>query len=162
MRKAVAYSRRIYAVILLLIFWARFFLLPDSFASDWRRNFRDIAEKCEDQKVDTGVWCFAPLLFLNHRHSQPAAERLLAICSPLRLRAGIQGWGSWLWDWSKGEFPRIAYGSWLAVILVCWSWQFRPATLGGCNFWVSRGANPVRPDFITPVVIDPLSTSLSR
>ena len=72
----------------------------------------------------------------------------------LKYEQSVQGWGSWLWDWTKGEFLSVILGTLFAAMLFglirwskhrwwLWSWA---ASLPIVVFLV----------FIAPVAIDPL------
>jgi STE24 endopeptidase len=72
----------------------------------------------------------------------------------LHYEQSIQGWGSWFWDWTKGECLTVAFGIVLALILFAvmrfsprrwWLYFWFPAVLILCGLMV-----------ITPLVIDPL------
>ena len=112
--KAVAYSRAGYTLYFvsyllggMLIFLA--------LRLGWAAKFRDIAEKLSDKKWIQG-FVFVPLLFLT----------IDALKLPLRLywhalsvhyQQSVQGWGSWLWDLTKGEFLNTAFAILVVTIL---------------------------------------------
>ncbi len=72
----------------------------------------------------------------------------------LKYEQSVQGWGSWLWDWTKGEIISVILGTIFACILFgmihwsprrWWIWS-----------WVVSLPLIVFSVFITPVLIDPL------
>jgi STE24 endopeptidase len=96
---------------------------------------------------------FVPLLLLTLdalTFPLDAYEHHLAV----HYEISVQSWGSWLWDWTKGEFLRLVIASILAYILYGvirrsrrrWWLYFGLASLPILVFLL----------FIEPVVIDPL------
>src|SRR5258708_20980287 len=81
----------------------------------WGGEVRDIDEKASEKKGIQGL-VFAPLLFLT-LDVLKLAVRLLWHSLSLHYQQSVQGWGSWCWDWSKGELLDISFGIVLVLIL---------------------------------------------
>ncbi|MEZ5417665.1 MAG: M48 family metalloprotease [Vicinamibacterales bacterium] len=75
-------------------------------------RFRDIAERCSQRRF-VQVLVFAPLFLLT---MDVLGLPLSLYQHSLGLRYGlsVQGWGSWFWDWTKGEI----IGTAIATLLV--------------------------------------------
>ncbi len=84
-----------------------------------------------------------PAFVSNHRHSQPAAERLLAFALPA-LRTIHPGLGFLAVGLEQGGVPRDSVRNRAGRDPVCCH-AVQPATLVAAVL-VSRGANPVRRD----------------
>jgi STE24 endopeptidase len=149
--KAVAYSRARYRLhfigaayslaLLLIILSLR--LAP---------LFRDWAESLSHRRFVQAI-VFVPLLLFTFdllKAPLDAYDHHLA----LRYDISVQGWGSWAWDWTKGELLQYLFASILAYILYGvirrsprrWWLYFGLASVPILTFLL----------FITPVVIDPL------
>ena len=99
------------------------------------------------------AWLFAPPLLLL----LDALDLPFAVYSQNLRRAyglSVQGWGSWFWDWTKGELITLVLGTfaiWLFYLVVRKSpqrwWLY---------FWLLSLPLIVLLIFVTPVVIDPL------
>jgi Zn-dependent protease with chaperone function len=149
--KAVAYSRAgytLYFVSYLLSVIVLVLLLRLGVAA----RFRDIAEKRSDKGWIQG-FVFVPLLLMTSDLFDLPVSMYWHSLS-LRYEQSIQGWGSWFWDWTKGELLGIGFGIVLALILFAvmrWSprrwWLF---------FWFPAALIFLGVIVITPLVIDPL------
>lgn len=149
--KAVAYSRAGYTLYFVSYFLSAVFLfliLRFGLAA----KFRDIAENVSGRRWIQGL-VFAPLLFLTLDILSLPLSAYWHLLS-LRYEQSIQGWGSWLWDWSKGEFIGIAFGTVLALILFA-VMRFSPRRWW-LQFWFPGVLILFGVIFITPLVIDPL------
>ena len=149
--KAVAYSRAGYTLYFVSYFLSVVFLfliLRFGLAA----KFRDIAENVSDRRWIQGL-VFAPLLFLTIDILELPLSAYWHLLS-LRYEQSIQGWGSWLWDWSKGEFIGMAFGTVLALILFA-VMRFSPRRWW-LQFWFPAVLILFGLIFITPLVIDPL------
>lgn len=71
-----------------------------------------------------------------------------------RYGLSVQGWGSWFWDWTKGEFISVILGTiliWLLYSVIRkspWRWWF--------YFWLVSLPILLLVFFLEPLVIDPL------
>ena len=113
-QKAVAYSRAGYTLYFASVAWGivvLWLLLKAHLVARWR-DF--VAGKSEN-------WMVQGLMFV------PALSVAVGVAQlPIRLywhrlslqyQQSVQGWGSWMWDWTKGEFINIVFGVVGALIL---------------------------------------------
>jgi STE24 endopeptidase len=115
-------------------------------------RLRDFAEARTGQWVVQGA-IFVPLLFV-----------LLAVVRlpisiywhslSLRYEQSVQGWGSWLWDWIKGEVISIVIG-FIAVAILFAVIRKKPKTWW-FYFWLVSIPLVVFLVFIAPLVLDPV------
>jgi len=149
--KAVAYSRAGYTLYFVSYFLGGLFLFL-ILRLGWAAKFRDIAENVSDKKWIQGL-VFVPLLFLT----------IAVLDLPLRLywhalslhyEQSIQGWGSWFWDWSKGEFLDTAFG--IVLVLILFAVMRRSPRRWWLYFWFPAVLILLGLIVITPLVIDPL------
>jgi STE24 endopeptidase len=115
-------------------------------------RYRDWAEKASRQRF-VQVLIFAPLIALTiDILSLPTDIYGHRISRAYGL--SVQGWGSWFWDWSKGELLSV-----IVTIVVVWilyavirkspqRWWF--------YFWLATLPLIVGVVFIAPLVIDPM------
>ena len=114
--------------------------------------FRDWAERAARNRFLQAA-VFAPLLLLT---LDVLSLPFRAVRHGLALRFGqsIQGWGSWLWDWTKGELLALALGIfliWLLYVLMRRSprrWWF--------HVWVAVIPILIFGVFVHPVLVEPL------
>ena len=112
--KAIAYSRAGYTLYFVSYFLGGLFLFL-ILRLGWAAKFRDIAENVSDKKWIQGL-VFVPLLFLTIGVLDLPVHLYWHALS-LHYEQSIQGWGSWCWDWSKGELLDMAFGIVLVLIL---------------------------------------------
>ncbi len=114
--------------------------------------YRDWATKWTDSSFGQIV-VFAPLLMLTlDILSLPTAiwEHRMA----LQYQQSIQGWGSWLADWAKGEGVEMAIGIllvWILFAVIRWSprrWWFW--------FWTAAVPLIILGAVVEPLIIEPL------
>jgi Zn-dependent protease with chaperone function len=154
--KAVAYSRAGYRLYFVSVFWDITVILA-LLGSGVIRRLRDFAE------ARSGLLPVQALIFV------PALFVVLALANlPLRIywhhlslafQQSIQPWGSWLWDWTKGEFLTIALAIFVVIALFALiRWKPR-------SWWLYAwlGAIPLSLFlvFISPWYIDPLFNSFT-
>lgn len=149
--QAIAYSRagyRLYFVRFaygLTILWM---LLRFRIA----RRFRDWAEAASGIRF-VQVAIFVLLLSLTIDGLE-LPLRFYGHSLALHYGQSVQGWGSWLWDWTKGEMIGVSLGAMLAWILysmIRWRprrWWF--------YFWVAALPIGLLLVFSGPLIIDPL------
>ena len=149
--KAVAYSRAGYALYFTSYFLGALFLFL-ILRLGWAAKFRDIAENVSDKKWVQGL-VFVPLLLLT----------IAVLHLPLRLywhglslhyQQSVQGWGSWFWDWTKGEFLSTAFG--IVLVLILFAVKRRSPRFWWLYFWFPAVLILLGLIMITPLVIDPL------
>jgi len=132
----------IYGVILLW-FFLRWRLGP---------KFRDWAEKGAGNFF-VQVLIFAPLFVLTTDILglplgvyQQHVERAYGL--------SIQGWGSWTWDWAKGELVNVIIG--IVLILILYAVIRKSPTRWWFYFWLASLPLLVLLIFLQPLVVDPL------
>jgi Zn-dependent protease with chaperone function len=112
--KAVAYSRAGYTLYFVSVGWGivvLWLLLKTRVVARWRDYVAG----------ESGNWMVQGLMFV------PALSVAAGVAQlPIRLywhrlslqyQQSVQGWGSWMWDWSKGELINIVFGLLGALIL---------------------------------------------
>lgn len=149
--KAVAYSRAWYALYFVSVGWGIAGLLVLLRLGVVAR-FRDLAERRTGNRVLQAV-IFVPLLVLLL-----AALRLpIAIYGhdlSLRYQQSVEGWGSWFWDWTKGELLTVGLALIVALILAG-AIRWKPQTWW-LYFWFAAIPLTTFLVFIAPWVIDPM------
>ncbi len=150
-RKAVAYSRAGYMLYFVSYFLGGIVLFL-ILRLGWAVKFRAIAENVSDKKWVQGL-VFVPLLFLT----------MAVLHLPLRMywhslslhyEQSIQGWGSWFWDWTKGEFLSLVFG--IVLVLILFAVMRRSPRRWWLYFWFPAVLILLGLIVITPLVIDPL------
>jgi Zn-dependent protease with chaperone function len=149
--KAVAYSRAGYTLYFVSYILGGIFLFL-ILRLGWAAKFRDIAESFTDKKWLQG-WVFVPLLFLTI-DVLDLPVRLYWHGLSLHYQQSVQGWGSWFWDWTKGEFLNTGFGIVLALIL--FAVMRRSPRRWWLFFWFPAVLILLGLIVITPLVIDPL------
>ena len=149
--KAVAYSRAeytLYFVSYLLGGLFLFLILRLGIAA----RLRDLAESASQRRWVQGL-VFVPLLrLLVGVLGLPV--RMYWHRLSLHYEQSVQGWGSWFWDWTKGQFVILAV--WLVVALILFAvMRFSPRRWW-LYFWFPAVLILLILLVITPLVIDPL------
>jgi STE24 endopeptidase len=149
--KAVAYSRAGYILYFVYVSWGvlvLYLLLQLRVVA----CLRDFAQTQTNKGIVQAL-IFVPALFL-----------LLAVLHlPLRIYGhslsvhygeSVQRWGSWFWDWTKGQLLSVAVGYLVVVILFAvMRWKPRSWWL---YFWFAAVPLALFLFFISPWFIDPL------
>jgi STE24 endopeptidase len=149
--KAVALSRAEYRLYFIFVAWGIAILLLALWVKAVAR-LRDFAER------RTGSQWLQAVIFV------PALLGMLAVLHlPLRAyghtlavryELSVQGWGSWLWDWTKGELLSIALAIVVArLLLAVIRWKPRTWWL---YFWMAAVPLALFLFFISPWFVDPL------
>ena len=149
--KAIAYSRAGYTLYFVSYFLGGLFLFL-ILRLGWAAKFRDIAENVSDKKWVQGL-VFVPLLFLTIGVLDLPVHLYWHALS-LHYQQSIQGWGSWFWDWSKGELLDIAFG--IVLVLLLFAVMRRSPRRWWLYFWFLAVLILLGLIVITPLVIDPL------
>jgi STE24 endopeptidase len=121
---------------------------------DWRLapRFRDWAEAASGRRI-LQAYIFAPLLLVAiDALSLPIS--LYRHHLALRYDQSIQGWGSWLWDWTKGELIQFLLAG--VMVWILYGVIGRSPRRWWFYFWLAAVPIVVFLMFIAPVVIDPL------
>jgi STE24 endopeptidase len=149
--KAVAYSRAGYTLYFLYYILGALFLfliLRLGIAA----RFRDIAERASEKRWVQGL-IFVPLLLVLADALNLPVEAYWHRLS-LHYEQSVQGWGSWLWDWTKWECVSVGIGIVLALILFA-VMRYSPRRWW-FYFWFPAVLILLVVLEIGPVVIDPL------
>jgi Zn-dependent protease with chaperone function len=149
--KAVAYSRAGYTLYFVSYFLGGLFLFL-ILRLGWAAKFRDIAESVSDKKWIQAL-VFVPLLFLTLDVLDLPVHAYWHSLS-LHYEQSIQGWGSWFWDWTKGECLGTAFG--IVLVLILFAVMRRSPRRWWLYFWFPAVLILLGLIVITPLVIDPL------
>jgi STE24 endopeptidase len=149
--KAVAYSRAGYTLYFVSYFLGGLFLFL-MLRLGWAAKFRDIAENISDKKWVQG-FVFVPLLFLS-LDVLHLPVRLYWHALSLHYQQSVQGWGSWFWDWTKGELLDVGFG--IVLVLILFAVMRRSPRRWWLYFWFPAVLILLGVIVITPLVIDPL------
>ncbi|HYL86654.1 MAG TPA: M48 family metallopeptidase [Candidatus Angelobacter sp.] len=150
-QKAVAYSRAGYTLYFLsygLGFLFLFLILRLGIAA----RFRDFAENLSQKRWVQGL-AFVPLLIVLVDVLDFPVEFYWHRLS-LHYEQSVQGWGSWMWDWTKGEILTVFFTLVLVQILFA-VMRFSPRRWW-LYFWFPAVLILLGLMVITPLVIDPL------
>lgn len=149
--KAVTYSRAGYTLYFLSYILGGIFLfliLRLGIAA----RFRDIAENTSEKRWLQGL-IFVPLLLLLVDVLDLPVSVYWHHLS-LHYEQSVQGWGSWFWDWTKGELVTIVIGIVLVSILFA-VMRYSPRRWW-FYFWPPAVLILLVVVVIMPLVIDPL------
>ncbi len=149
--KAVAYSRAGYTLYFLSYFLGGLFLFL-ILRLGWAAKFRDIAERASDKKW-IQAFVFVPLLFVTLDVLDLPVHAYWHSLS-LHYEQSIQGWGSWFWDWTKGECLSLAFG--IVLVLILFAVMRRSPRRWWLYFWFPAVLILLGLIVITPLIIDPL------
>ncbi len=149
--KAVAYSEAGYTLYFVSYFLGGLFLFL-ILRLGWAAKFRDMAETVSDKKWIQGL-VFVPLLFLTIG-ALKLPLRLYWHALSLHYQQSVQGWGSWFWDWTKGELLGTAFG--VVMVLILFAMMRRSPRHWWLYFWFPAVLILLGLIVITPLVIDPL------
>jgi STE24 endopeptidase len=149
--KAVAYSRAEY-ILYFVSYTLGFVVLVLLLRLGIAAKFRDFAESVAGNRWLQGL-VYVPLLIATLDLLELPIH-IYGHSLSLHYEQSIQGWGSWLWDWSKGELLGLGFSIILVFILFAvmrWSprrWWF--------FFWLAALPILLFILFISPWFIDPL------
>jgi len=150
-RQAVAYSRARYRLYFIGFVYGVVVLLV-VLAGRVAPRLRELAERASGRRfVQTLV--YAPLLLLTMDVlGLPTA--LYGHWLSRKYEQSIQGWGSWFWDWTKGELIGFLIGIFLIWIL--YGVIRRSPRRWWFYFWLAALPILVFLLFLAPIVIQPL------
>jgi STE24 endopeptidase len=149
--KAIAYSRAGYSVYFVSVLWGIVVLLL-LLKSKTVAKLRDFAEKSSKRFWLQAVLFVAPLSLLLSVLDLPI--RIFWHHLSLQYEQSIQRWGSWFWDWSKGELLSAGLAI-LAGMLLLAIIRWGPRTWW-LYFWAAAIPLSAFLVFISPWVIDPM------
>jgi STE24 endopeptidase len=149
--KAVAYSRAGYTLYFVSYFLGGIVLLL-ILRLGIAARFRDIAENVSDKKWIQAL-VFVPLLFLTiHLLNLPVSVYWHALSR--HYEQSVQGWGSWLWDWTKSELLGMGFA--IMLVLILFAVMRRSPRRWWLYFWFPAVLILLGLIVLTPLVIDPL------
>jgi len=128
------------AVLLLVMKWR---LAP---------KFRNWAEQATRRRALQAA-IFAPLLLLSIAVMEIPTDVAQQYVER-RFGISIQGWGSWLWDWTKGELIALLLG--LVLVWILYTTIRRSPRRWWFYFWLASLPILVFVIFLQPLVVDPL------
>jgi Zn-dependent protease with chaperone function len=149
--KAVAYSRASYTLYFVSYFVGAivlFLILRLGVAA----KFRDIAENVSDKRWIQAL-IFVPLLFITI----DVLDLPVSVYGHELSRhyeQSIQGWGSWLWDWTKSEILGMGFA--IVLVFILFALMRRSPRRWWLYFWFPTVLILLGLIVITPLVIDPL------
>jgi STE24 endopeptidase len=121
---------------------------------DWKLGptYRDWAERASS-KLFVQVLVFSPLFVLT----LDILNLPVGVFEQWELRnygLSVQGWASWAWDWTKGEFVNVILA--IIVISVLYTVLRKSPRRWWFYFWLAAVPLGALLIFIQPLVIDPL------
>jgi Zn-dependent protease with chaperone function len=128
-------------LVLLLVLWWK-----------WSATFRDWAEKVSGRRWVQG-FVFATLIALAMDGLTLPVE-IYRNWIERRYGLSVQGWGSWFWDWTKGELLSV-----IATVIIVWVlyWAIgKSPKRWWFYFWLATLPLIVLLIFIQPLVVDPM------
>ena len=149
--KAVAYSRAGYALYFVSVLWgivALVVVLRERVVA----RLRDFAEARSRRRIWQAV-IFVPGLFLLLGVLQLPIRAYWHLLS-LKYEQSVEGWGAWIWDWTKGEMITVVFGLGAALILFALI-RAKPRSWW-LYFWFATIPLVVFVIFIAPWVLDPM------
>ena len=113
--------------------------------------FRDLAERAADTNFPRTIVFVALLLLTIDILSLPTAiwGHLLAV----KYQQSIQGWGSWMADWAKGEGMEITIG--IIVVWILYASIRRSPRRWWLYFWIAAVPLIILGAVIEPLIVEP-------
>jgi STE24 endopeptidase len=150
-QKAVAYSRAGYTVYFVSVLWGILALLI-LLRTRMVTRLRDFAEWRSTSFSWQAVLFVVPLSLVLAILGLPI--RMYWHQLSLQYEQSIQRWGSWFWDWSKGQLLGTALSVFAAMLLMrVIRWKPRTWWL---YFWIAAIPLSAFLVFVSPWVIDPM------
>jgi Zn-dependent protease with chaperone function len=149
--KAVAYSRAGYTLHFVLVGWG-IVVLVLLLRQRVVARLRDFAEARSGKRIWQS-FIFVPALVLLLAVLDLPLELYWHRLS-LRYQQSIQGWGSWMWDWTKGELIGVVFALiavWILFAVIRW----KPRTWW-LYFWFASIPLVLFVVLISPWVLDPM------
>lgn len=149
--KAVAYSRAGYALHFVSVVWG-IAVLVALLNRKVICGLRDFAQARSKKRIWQAT-IFIPALVVILGTLQLPIQIYWHRLS-LQYEQSVQGWGSWYWDWAKGEMLSVVFGLVAGGILFA-AIRRRPRTWW-LHFWAASIPLVVFVVFISPWVLDPM------
>jgi STE24 endopeptidase len=114
--------------------------------------FRDLAERTADTNLTRTIVFVALLLLTIDVLSLPTAiwGHLLAV----KYQQSIQGWGSWLADWAKGEGVEVTIGA--IVVWILYAAIRKSPQRWWLYFWIAAVPLIILGAIVEPLIVEPL------
>src|SRR5256712_6433152 len=150
-RQAIEYSRAQYRLHFARVLYDLVVLLA---VLGWRLapRLRNLAERASSRR-SVQVLVFAPLLLLVLGVSELPLE-IYGHRLSLDYQQSVETWGSWSWDWGKGQMIDIVAGVFLVWVL--YGTIRRSAGRWWFHFWLASIPITVFVVFVAPMLVDPL------
>jgi len=149
--KAVSLARKEYTLYFVAVAWG-ILVLVALLQTGVVARLRNVAENASSKRVIQAL-IFVPalmiLLALLHLPISMYGHRL-----SLQYQLSIQRWGSWFWDWTKGELLSLGLGYVVALLLVSVI-RWKPRTWW-LYFWYAMVPLSLFLFFISPWFLDPM------
>jgi Zn-dependent protease with chaperone function len=150
-QKAVSLARKEYTLYFVAVAWGMLVLVVLLQAGVVAR-LRDIAGSASPKRsIQALIFVPALMLILAVLHLPISTY---AHWLSLRYEQSIQGWGSWLWDWTKGELLSLGLG-YIVVLLLVSVIRWKPRTWW-LYFWYAMVPLSLFLFFISPWFLDPM------
>jgi Zn-dependent protease with chaperone function len=149
--QAVSLARKEYTLYFVSVAWGIVILVLLLWTGGVAK-LRDAAERASGNRWVQGLVFVPGLMLLLAMMHLP-----ISVCwhwLSWRYELSIQRWGSWFWDWTKGELLSIGLGYILALILVSVI-RWKPRTWW-LYFWYASVPLALFLVFISPWFLDPL------
>jgi STE24 endopeptidase len=149
--KAIAYSRAGYTLYFVMSFFeilVMILVLNMGVAA----KFRDFAESVTGSRFLQGL-VYIPVLVVT-LDVLDLPLRLYGHSLSLRYEQSVQRWGSWMWDWTKGELLGTAFA--VILVMILYAVMRRSPRRWWLYFWIASLPIIFFIVFITPWLIDPL------
>jgi STE24 endopeptidase len=150
-QKAVAFSRAEY-ILWFISYGVSVLALVLFLRLGVSAKLRDFAENASAARWVQGL-IFVPLLVLGLDLFE-LPSRIYGHSLSLRYEQSIQGWGSWLLDWGKGEVLGAAFTT--LVVLILFAVMRRSPRRWWFYFWLASLPIALGLIFLQPLVVDPL------
>jgi len=150
-RQAIDYSRAQYRLYFGRVLYELVVLLA---VLGWRLapRLRSLAERASSRR-SVQVLVFAPLLLLVLGVIELPLE-IYGHRLSLEYQQSVESWGSWSWDWTKGQMVDIMAGVFLVWVL--YGTIRRSPRRWWFHFWLASIPITVFVVFVAPMAVDPL------
>jgi len=149
--KAIAYSRAGYTLYFVMSFFeilVMILVLNLGVAA----KFRDFAESVTGSRFLQGL-VYIPVLVVT-LDVLDLPLRLYGHSLSLRYEQSVQRWGSWMWDWTKGELLGTAFA--VILVMILYAVMRRSPRRWWLYFWIASLPIIFVIVFVSPWLIEPL------